>query len=221
LTEETRQLRMLLDELRDGVVWAARQVLAARYNVTEKLPQANMDPQGPAATRPVKENHAVADVGQIARNAKLRAISERWFNEPLAVQFPSLGVDMNNPSTCAEFAASPRIIGAEEATNLEHFGAGDPKAVLIALSAQFEAAIGGRVDPKILKDAAAVLDVFKADSEKLASHFAPNTAQRDDTLHDSYLADAKAAEQCQTILTELATELGNSLLTEDDHGSCG
>jgi len=44
LTEETRLLRMSLDELRDDVVWAARQVLAAGYQATGSAPPVPGDP---------------------------------------------------------------------------------------------------------------------------------------------------------------------------------
>jgi hypothetical protein len=47
LTDETRLLRMSLDELRDDVVWAARQVLAAGYQVTGTAPPAPRDPLAP------------------------------------------------------------------------------------------------------------------------------------------------------------------------------
>lgn len=44
LTEETRLLRSSLDELRDDVVWAARQVLSAGYFVTGTPPPEPHDP---------------------------------------------------------------------------------------------------------------------------------------------------------------------------------
>lgn len=189
LTENTKVIQLSLDELREVMLHATRQLLASMED--------------------------------ISRKAKLRTLSYRWFNEPLVVQFPPLGVDMENPSTCAEFVASPRIIMAEDAANLEHFGTADPKAVLTALDTQFESAISGQVAPQILIEAAIVLSIFKADSENLASHFAPVTAQRDDTIHASYLADAKAAEQCQAIIIDLAQELGISLSTKDDDRTHG
>jgi hypothetical protein len=50
LTEETRLLRMSLDELRDDVVWAARQVLAAGHEVAPaQVPCKPIDPLAPDA----------------------------------------------------------------------------------------------------------------------------------------------------------------------------
>ena len=49
LTEETRLLRISLDELRDDVVWAARQVLATGYEVTGTPPPAPRDALAPDA----------------------------------------------------------------------------------------------------------------------------------------------------------------------------
>lgn len=50
LTEETRLLRQSLDELRDDVVWAARQVLAAGYEVSGTPPPVPIDPLAPDTT---------------------------------------------------------------------------------------------------------------------------------------------------------------------------
>jgi hypothetical protein len=47
LTEEARFLRMSLDELRDDVVWAARQVLAAGHDVSGTATPAHRDPLAP------------------------------------------------------------------------------------------------------------------------------------------------------------------------------
>lgn len=179
-----------------AMVVARRSAMQERYD---------LDAAGRVFDRILAENRAT----------RLQTIKDRWFTEPLAISFPSLGVDMTNPRTCAEFVTSPRIITGDDAANLEHFGVADPKAVLASLSAQFEAITSGQADPKILKDTAVVLDVFKADSYDLAAHFAPDTNHRDDTLNASYSADAKAAERCQAILTALATELGISLPTKD------
>jgi len=52
LTEETRLLRMSLDELRDDVVWAARQILAAGYEVTGMPVPAPVDPLAPDSDGP-------------------------------------------------------------------------------------------------------------------------------------------------------------------------
>lgn len=49
LTEETRTLRQSIDDLRDDVVWAARQCLAAGYEVMGKPPPAPVDPLAPDA----------------------------------------------------------------------------------------------------------------------------------------------------------------------------
>jgi hypothetical protein len=49
LTEEVRILRMAVDELRDDVVWAARQVLATGYEVSGQMPQRPRDPLAPDA----------------------------------------------------------------------------------------------------------------------------------------------------------------------------
>lgn len=49
LTEEARLLRMALDEIRDDVVWATRQVLAAGYEVSGTPPPAQRDALAPHA----------------------------------------------------------------------------------------------------------------------------------------------------------------------------
>lgn len=49
LTEEVRILRMAIDELRDDVVWAARQVLTTGYQVSGKPPPPPRDPLAPDA----------------------------------------------------------------------------------------------------------------------------------------------------------------------------
>lgn len=145
------------------------------------------------------------------RKERLQLLGNRWLTEPLLVEFPSFGIEMPNPTTCAEYVVSDRIVTADKSTNIKHFGVEDPKAVLAALGTQIESAITGQVDPKILKDAAVVLDVFKADSEKLAESFGSKSVRRDDLLHASYSADAKAAAKCLSIVTALTNELGISL----------
>lgn len=47
LTEETRLLRMSLDEIRDDVVWATRQVLATGYRVSGTSAPEPCDPLAP------------------------------------------------------------------------------------------------------------------------------------------------------------------------------
>lgn len=148
---------------------------------------------------------------QTNRVARLQAIKDRWFHEPLTTLFPSLGVEMANPATCAEFVVCPRITFAEDHADAEHFGVQNPKHVMSLLSKQFQTVPDGTVDPKIVKDAATVLNVFKSDSEALAACFAPDSLHRDEMLGDSYAADAKAATQCQLILAALANELGIAL----------
>jgi hypothetical protein len=49
LSEEVRILRMAVDELRDDVVWAARQVLAAGYEVSGQPSPQPVDPLAPDA----------------------------------------------------------------------------------------------------------------------------------------------------------------------------
>lgn len=142
---------------------------------------------------------------------KLRALKDRWFNEPLGIQFPSLGVEITNPTTCAEYVGSQRVLTADEPANLNHFGSADPRAVLAGLAGLFDAAIAGQVDPKLLKSCACVLDVMHTDSAALAQHYGPNSKNRDDTLHASHAADAKATEQSLLVLSELAAELGITL----------
>jgi hypothetical protein len=62
LAEEVRILRMAVDELRDDVVWAARQVLAAGYDVARERPPKPVDPLAPDAVGPISrmEPHALA-----------------------------------------------------------------------------------------------------------------------------------------------------------------
>lgn len=60
LSEEARVLRMAVDELRDDVVWAARQVLAAGYEVSGQPPPRPVDPLAPDADcRPYRGPNAV------------------------------------------------------------------------------------------------------------------------------------------------------------------
>lgn len=146
---------------------------------------------------------------ETTRTQRLQALNDRWHNELLAVQFPSLGVELAHPTTCAEFVVSSRVMTAEPGVNIDHFGVTDPKAALAAVSAQF----GGQVDPKALKDAAHILAVLKEDSDKLAEHFA---SKADETLRGSYEADAKAATKCSGLIAELASELGISLTTKEN-----
>ena len=49
LSEEVRVLRQAVDELRDDVVWAARQVLATGYEVSGQQPPRPVDPLAPDA----------------------------------------------------------------------------------------------------------------------------------------------------------------------------
>lgn len=147
---------------------------------------------------------------EATRVQRLQALKDRWHNELLAVQFPSLGVELPNPTTCAEYVASPRIMTGDPDVNIEHFGVADPQGVLAAVSAQF----GTQVDPKILKDAALILKAFKDDSDNLAAHFASGP-KADQTLQASYEADSKAATKCSDLIAELASELGISLTAKE------
>ncbi len=149
------------------------------------------------------------------REARLQAIKDRWFHEPLGTRFPFLGVDMADPTSCAEFVVSPRMTFAEDQADVEHFGVQNPKRVMSLLSKQFQTVPDGVVDPKIVKDAAMVLSVFKSDSDALAARFAPDSPHWDEMLGDSYSADAKAVTQCQAILAALANELGIALPSKD------
>ena len=149
-----------------------------------------------------------------ARTERLQKLRDQWQAEHLGVQFPSLGVELPDPVTPAEYVASQRLVVSDENTNNNHFGLADPKGILQALSGQFASA--PQVDTKILKDAAVVLEVFKADSDKLAADYAPGSTTPDELLHATYLADAQATTVCQAILAALATELGISLPTKAD-----
>jgi hypothetical protein len=145
------------------------------------------------------------------RRERVQAIKNRWFQEPLSVSFPFLGIATDDPATCADFVVSSRISFTGDTTDKEHFGVEDARDTLVALSIQFQTASNDQVNPKVLKDAAAVLSVFKSDSDALAARFASDSGHRDDMLHASYAADAKAATQCLTVITALANELGIAL----------
>jgi hypothetical protein len=60
LTEEVRILRQSLDELRDDVVWAARQVLAAGESIAPGQLRRQYDPLAPDASTP--DAIAAADI---------------------------------------------------------------------------------------------------------------------------------------------------------------
>ena len=148
------------------------------------------------ADRPEKWNATMP----MNRKTRLQAIKDRRFREPLAARFPSLGVEMADPTTCPQFVVSPRMTFAEDQAERRTFRHPSPNRVMSLLSNQFQTVPDGMVDPKIVKDAAMVFSVFKSDSDTLAARFAPDSPHRDEISGDSYSADAKAVTQCQTIL---------------------
>ena len=119
------------------------------------------------------------------RATRLQGIKDRWFHERLVTPLPSLGVNMADPTTCAEFVVSPRMAFTEDQADFEHFGVQNPKRIMELLSTQFQTIPDGMVDPKVIKDAATVLSVFNSDSEALAARFAPASAHRDEMLPES------------------------------------
>lgn len=161
------------------------------------------------------------------RMARLQAIRDRWFTEPLATTFPSLGAEalLPDPTTCDELVRSARLSSAfsslhdapdaagmtadaalahDRATNAQRFGVEDPKTVMQELSRQFDRAPSGQVDPEVLKKSFVVLDVIREGSSELAEQ-APAPVQA------AHRADAEAVAQAQQHVAALASELGISL----------
>jgi hypothetical protein len=145
----------------------------------------------------------------LSREERLQAIKDRWSNEPLGVTFPSLGVNMSDPKTCAEFLTSDRFVTSDQAANIAHFGVPDPKVLFAVLQSHFDS--GTQIQPKIVKEAARVLQVFHQDAVTAAAQYAAGAPKPDPVLHAAHVANAQATEKCQSILTELARVLGISL----------
>src|SRR5436309_12035764 len=99
-------------------------------------------------------------VNSAPRSARLQAIRDRWFTEPLKVQFPPLGGDAGHlpPASCDAYVQSPRLAAAfstlhdahaaagmthdqalahDRELNTRRFGVEDPRALMQELSRQF------------------------------------------------------------------------------------
>jgi hypothetical protein len=130
------------------------------------------------------------------RTARLQAIRDRWFTEPLKTQFPPLADEALGPppATCNELVQHVRLTSAfsslaeshdtagvsrdeavahDRAVNFQHFGVEEPKAVMQELSRQFDRGPAGQVDPETIKKGFVVLDTIRADSAELAAPTPP------------------------------------------------
>jgi len=176
------------------------------------------------------------------RAARLQAIRDRWFLEPIKAQFPPLTDDPrthHSPLTCHELLSGTRVTSAfsnlheapdvagmsysealahDRSTNFQRFGVEDPAALLQELSRQFDRVPGGQVEPETLKKGYVLLHELRSSSLELVNQFrseSPAAATADDPMkrlmRESYLADAQALGQVQSMVHELAGELGISL----------
>lgn len=160
------------------------------------------------------------------RTARLQAIRDRWFGEPLGIDFPPLTESDIAPTTADQFVRSNRMSAAfsslheapetagmtreqalahDRQLNSERFGVESPKDVMAQLSLQFDRAPSGQVDPEPIKKGFVVLNTVRADSVELAAEESLTAAQA------SHLADAQAITRAQSMVSELAAELGISL----------
>lgn len=157
------------------------------------------------------------------RAARLQALRDRWFQEPLRTSIPALA-DETPPATCNQYVQSFRMASAfsslhdapdvpgmtpEEAAardrqvNAQQFGVEDPRTLMRQLSHEIDLAPGGQVEPDVLKNSAIVIDAVRKTNEELAAVESP--------LQAAHQADADAITQAQGIVTALASELGISL----------
>lgn len=164
-----------------------------------------------------------------AENRRLRDLCDRWFDEPLGLTFPSLGVDLGEPAptTYEQFLRSwhmqssfatvdPAASDEGARANLEHFGVENPAAVIVAVGTQFKsAAEGGQIDSNVLKDAFVILDVYCADRATLVQQYAPEHSSADPLQHDINVADGQAARRAQDLIGQLAKEFGIALPTSN------
>lgn len=166
------------------------------------------------------------------RKARLQAIRDRWFTEPLPPEFPPLpGASSPPPTTCHELVTGTRLlpafstlhhdpgaagiamdeaVAADREQNLDHYGVEDPPALLRDLSRQFDQAPAGQISPDVIKRAAVVLDTLRHDSEEMAAS-AVGTDEASRVLQASHQADAQAVAHAQDLVSELAREVGVSL----------
>lgn len=81
LTEEVRILRTAVDELRDDVVWAARQVLVTGYQASGQQPPVPVDPLAPDADcRPCSATLPVESVDEDRYCCDSPRLT--WFGDP-------------------------------------------------------------------------------------------------------------------------------------------
>ena len=167
------------------------------------------------------------------RAARLQAIKNRWFSDPLSTDLPPLSDEtiQVQPKNCDEFVRSTRLAAAFSAlheapeavgmtpeqalvhdrqVNAQRFGVEDPRSLLEELSRQFDSAPTGRVNPEILKKGYVLLDKVRASSLHLAAQ-CTDQSEATGFLHASYLADAQALSQAQGLIVQLTSELGISL----------
>jgi hypothetical protein len=167
-----------------------------------------------------------------SKKARLEAIRDKWFREPLQAKFPPLtDSDAHAPNTYDEFVRSNRLMAAfstlqlapnaagmskEEALqhdrelNTERYGIDDPVALLQRLSRQFDQAPCGKIDPKSLKQAFALLDSLRRNSAELAAQL-PGDDETSGALRAAHRADAHAITQAQALVQQLAAEVGVAL----------
>ena len=143
------------------------------------------------------------------RTARLQAIRDKWFSEPLNAQFPALTDDtttLQPPANCQELVASTRVTSAfsslhhdpdmagmsrdealahDRGANLQRFRVEDPAALLAELTRQFDRAPSGQVEPEVLKASYVLLDEMRTSSLELVNQFggdAPAGGKADDAM---------------------------------------
>ncbi|HEY7427687.1 MAG TPA: hypothetical protein VH682_25885 [Gemmataceae bacterium] len=166
------------------------------------------------------------------RKARLQAIRDRWFSEPLKAKLmPLTDSDRTLPATCDEFVRSSRLLAAfstlhhapdaagmsredalehDRELNSERYGIENPPALLQDLSRQFDRAPTGQIDPDVLKKAFVLLETLRHNSAELAVQ----TVGKDEAsqaVHAAHQADADALTQASGMVQELAGEVGIAL----------
>lgn len=158
------------------------------------------------------------------RTARLQALHERWFTDPLGIQFPDMG-EFPAPNTCDELVRGPRVASsfssladapdavgltleaaaeADRQANADRYRVEDPKALMAELSGEVAKVPTGFLKPEVLKQAFVVLDEIRADSLELA-------AAADGDVQANHLAEAAALAKAQKALGDIAAELGISI----------
>lgn len=166
------------------------------------------------------------------KKVRLEAIRDKWFSEPLQAKFPPLtDSDSSAPTTCHDFVCSNRLMAAfstlhltadatgmpkqkalehDRKLNVERYGVDDPPALLQSLSRQFDQAPSGKIDRNVLKSGLVLLDSLRGNSAALAAQL-PGDDEIAGAVRAAHLADAQALTEAQTLVHQLAAEMGVAL----------